>query len=138
MGSPPFHCEHYCLPSTSVCIKSSHGCLLQSRAANEPGVTLPMPRGIRGCPRSETGQVKTQGPRFCQRRPWGTLPCGRLGHNHTQKEGSPATHKTNFPLTFSPGQSHLPNQSILKEISPEYSLEGLMLKLKLQYFGHLM
>ena len=30
------------------------------------------------------------------------------------------------------------NQSILKEIGPEYSLEGLMLKLKLQYFGHLM
>ena len=30
------------------------------------------------------------------------------------------------------------NQSIIKEISPEYSLEGLMLKLKLQYFGHLM
>ena len=30
------------------------------------------------------------------------------------------------------------NQSILKEIDPEYSLEGLMLKLKLQYFGHLM
>ena len=30
------------------------------------------------------------------------------------------------------------NQSILKEISPEYSLEGLMLKLKLQYFGHLL
>ena len=30
------------------------------------------------------------------------------------------------------------NESILKEISPEYSLEGLMLKLKLQYFGHLM
>ena len=30
------------------------------------------------------------------------------------------------------------NQSILKEISPEYTLEGLMLKLKLQYFGHLM
>ena len=30
------------------------------------------------------------------------------------------------------------NQSILKEISPKYSLEGLMLKLKLQYFGHLM
>ena len=32
----------------------------------------------------------------------------------------------------------LANLSILKEISPEYSLEGLMLKLKLQYFGHLM
>ena len=31
-----------------------------------------------------------------------------------------------------------PNQSILKEINPEYSLEGLVLKLKLQYFGHLM
>ena len=31
-----------------------------------------------------------------------------------------------------------PNQSIMKEISPVYSLEGLMLKLKLQYFGHLM
>ena len=30
------------------------------------------------------------------------------------------------------------NQSILKEISPEYSMEGLMLKLRLQYFGHLM
>ena len=30
------------------------------------------------------------------------------------------------------------NQSILKEISPDYSLEGLMLKLKLQYFGHIM
>jgi len=30
------------------------------------------------------------------------------------------------------------NQSIVKEISPEYSLEGLMLKMKLQYFGHLM
>ena len=30
-----------------------------------------------------------------------------------------------------------PNQSIVKEISPEYSLEGLLLKLKLQYFGHL-
>ena len=34
--------------------------------------------------------------------------------------------------------SNKSNQSILKEISPEYSLEGLMLKLKLQYFGHLM
>ena len=36
------------------------------------------------------------------------------------------------------GQSKGSNQSILKEISPEYSLEGLMLKLKLQHFGHLM
>ena len=37
-----------------------------------------------------------------------------------------------------PGPARICNQSILKEISPEYSLEGLMLKLKLQYFGHLM
>ena len=37
-----------------------------------------------------------------------------------------------------PLESRRSNESILKEISPEYSLEGLMLKLKLQYFGHLM
>ena len=37
-----------------------------------------------------------------------------------------------------PWTARKPNQSILKEISPEYSLEGLMLKLKLQYFCHLM
>ena len=38
----------------------------------------------------------------------------------------------------SPLTARRSNKSILKEISPEYSLEGLMLKLKLQYFGHLM
>ena len=37
-----------------------------------------------------------------------------------------------------PWNARRSNQSILKEISPEYSLEGLMMKLKLQYFGHLM
>ena len=37
-----------------------------------------------------------------------------------------------------PWTARRPNQSVLKETSPEYSLEGLMLKLKLQYFGHLM
>ena len=37
-----------------------------------------------------------------------------------------------------PWTARRPNQSILKEINPEYSLEGLMLKLTLQYFGHLM
>ena len=37
-----------------------------------------------------------------------------------------------------PGTARRSNQSILKEINPEYSLEGLMLKLKFQYFGHLM
>ena len=43
--------------------------------------------------------------------------------------------KTLFRVTWTARRS---NQSILKEISPGYSLEGLMLKLKLQYFGHLM
>ena len=42
-----------------------------------------------------------------------------------------------WPLRV-PWTARRSNQSILKEISPEYSLEGLMLKLKLQYFGHLM
>ena len=37
-----------------------------------------------------------------------------------------------------PWTARISKQSILKEVSPEYSLEGLMLKLKLQYFGHLM
>ena len=37
-----------------------------------------------------------------------------------------------------PWTARRPNQSILKEINPEYSLQGLMLKLQLQYFGHLM
>ena len=36
-----------------------------------------------------------------------------------------------------PWSARRSNQSILKEVNPEYSLEGLMLKLKLQYFGHL-
>jgi len=41
-------------------------------------------------------------------------------------------------LQFSTLPAYVSSQSILKEISPEYSLERLMLKLKLQYFGHLM
>ena len=41
-------------------------------------------------------------------------------------------------LLRAPWTARRSNQSILKEISPQYSLEGLMLKLKLQYFGHLM
>ena len=44
----------------------------------------------------------------------------------------------NCGVLESPLTARRSNQSILKEISPEYSLEGLMLKLKLQYFGHLM
>ena len=41
-------------------------------------------------------------------------------------------------MSFILNTARTSNQSILKEISPEYSLEGLMLKLELQYFGHLM
>ena len=41
-------------------------------------------------------------------------------------------------LLRAPWTARSSNQSILKEVSPEYSLEGLMLNLKLQYFGHLM
>ena len=41
-------------------------------------------------------------------------------------------------LEKTPWTARRSNQSILKEISPEHSLEGLMLKLKLQYFGHVM
>ena len=41
-------------------------------------------------------------------------------------------------LLIIPWTARRSNQSILKEISPEYTLEGLMLKLKFQYFGHLM
>jgi len=41
-------------------------------------------------------------------------------------------------LLRAPWTARISNQSVLKEINPEYSLEGMMLKLKLQYFGHLM
>ena len=43
-----------------------------------------------------------------------------------------------FELLRAPWTARKSNQSILKEINPEYALEGTMLKLKLQYFGHLM
>ena len=43
-----------------------------------------------------------------------------------------------YTMNSVPWAARRSNQSILKEISPEFSLEGLMLKLKLQYFGHLM
>ena len=44
---------------------------------------------------------------------------------------------TGFKMSCANSYARRSNQSILKEISPKYSLEGLMLKLKLQYFGHL-
>ena len=67
----------------------------------------------------------------------------RTGENWTIKK---AEHKELMPSNCGAGQdswrvpwtARRSNQSILREINPEYSLEGLMLKLKLQYFGHLM
>ena len=46
-------------------------------------------------------------------------------------------HDRRIPWLSVPGTARRSNQSIIKEIIPEYSLEGLMMKLKLQYFGHL-
>ena len=48
------------------------------------------------------------------------------------------TYKYRTIILMEPNSGRISNQSIQKEINPEYSLEGLMLKLKLQYFGHLM
>ena len=56
---------------------------------------------------------------------------------HTVK-GFGVVNKTEIDVFLDVWTVRRSNQSILKEISPEYSLEGLMLKLKLQHFGHLM
>ena len=48
------------------------------------------------------------------------------------------TRPSDISILRVPWTARRSNQSLLKEINPEYSLEGLMLKLKLQYFGHLM
>ena len=53
-------------------------------------------------------------------------------------QSSSVSHKCWRRLLRVPGTARRSNQSILKEISPGCSLEGMMLKLKLQYFGHLM
>ena len=68
-----------------------------------------------------------------------------VGRNH-QFSTSPAQRSVNHGLNYAwirrllrdPWTARRSNQSILKYINPEYSLEGLMLKLKLQFFGHLM
>ena len=52
-----------------------------------------------------------------------------------QSDFSPSPNFLNFGSSWTARKS---NQSVLKEISPEYSLERLKMKLKLQYFGHLM
>ena len=56
----------------------------------------------------------------------------------TQVQSSEQMHFNSLVEGQVPWTARRSNQSILEEISPEYSLEGLMLKLKLQYFGHLM
>ena len=60
-------------------------------------------------------------------------PKGRLSSQELMLLNGGAGENSQVPWT-----ARRSNQSILKEISPEYSLKGLMLKLKLQYFGHLM
>ena len=92
----------------------------------ETGVTCPQAKGSQGC--HTHPRWKTQGPQSpwqecCPANPWvihaSELWCRRR-------------------LLRVPWTARRSNQSILKEISPEYSLEGLRLKLKLQYFGPLM
>ena len=77
-----------------------------------------------------------------QKQGWVSL--GLDGHHHVVPSLHPSLGKT---FSYAKGlqdfhvgkyYSHWSNQSVLKEISPEYSLEGLMLKLKLQHYGHLM
>ena len=62
----------------------------------------------------------------------------RKGHTHTVRLQPHGTPEKVRRLLRVPWAARRSNQSILKEISPGCSLEGLMLKLKLQYFGHLM
>ena len=86
---------------------------------------------------------------------WGCLPAAPQASNDHRADTLHFTYISTFNPSMGPsGQSYYPhvtdedldsswtarrsNQSILKEISPECSLEGLILKLKLQYFGHLM
>ena len=65
----------------------------------------------------------------------------RIGSKHGLKMFISYTRENSwciFKIKSAPLTGRRSNQFILKEINPEYSLEGLMLKLKLQYFGHLM
>ena len=64
------------------------------------------------------------------------FPCERKQAEHQRIDAFELWHGRR--LLRVPWTARRPNQSLLKEISPECSLEGLMLKLKLQYFGHLM
>ena len=68
---------------------------------------------------------------------WVAFPLSR-GSSPTQELNQGLPHCRQILNQLSYHWSRRSNQSILKEISPKYLLEGLMLKLKLQYFGHLM
>ena len=66
-------------------------------------------------------------------------PCESLTIKKAENQRTDAFELWSWRRLFRvPWTARRSNQSILKEVSPEYSLEGLMLKLKLQYFGHLM
>ena len=72
----------------------------------------------------------------------GYSPWGHKKSDRTNTASSPLPRNPHWPILLSqpqvPWTERRSNQSIPKEISPEYSLEGLKLKLRLQYFGHLM
>ena len=95
----------------------THFICLQSNAQNSPGQAST----VCDLPDIQTGFRKGRGTRDQIARSIGSLK---------KQESSRKT-------SAIPWSARRSNQSILKEISPEYSLEGLMLKLKLQYFGHL-
>ena len=78
---------------------------------------------------------------------WTAITCASIPNNEKDAQSLTYSHSWRIDafellcwrrLLRVPWTARRSNQSILKEISPEYSLEGLMLKLKLQYFGHLM
>ena len=88
---------------------------------------------------NEIFSLKGRKPATCYNR---EEACGRYTKwnkpNTKRQTVIPITWGTRVVVIVVPWTARRSNQSILKEISPEYSLEGLMLKLKLQYFGHLM
>ena len=101
------------------------------RGLGRQGEAAAVPRGSRA---TQQGR-----PQHADTRPW---VLGSVGGKGTCESQPLRFLCEKFYGTFTPTSESLglqgPNQSILKKISPEYSLEGLMLKLKLQYFGHLM
>ena len=101
------------------------------RGLGRQGEAVAVPRGFRATQRGR--------PQHANTRPW---VLGSVGGKGTCESQPLRFLCEKFCGTFTPTSESLglqgSNQSILKKISPEYSLEGLMLNLKLQYFGHLM